>query len=599
MRSLRMVLAVSAIALLAEPTAMRAGEKNELNWAEHVQVVYDAATRSVSRTKVRVVDPHPEKNLDFVWEPDAGSLPGVDPETQAASGKGRLVWRVRGSADYDPRTVFSTYEGEMREGRPNGPGRLEMRDGSVMEGMWKDGLLEGPGSHRDAKGNLYQGAFVAGLAEGHGRLALRDGSIYEGEFRAGKRHGAGTMRLAGGTTYESRWRDGVEVGGNRPDVLADARIGGLLKAQAAGGDAGRTEIAVVIDKRMTDQQEIQYQHLVRDQDVAIYPVSDFMNDAWNGTGTIGEDYGNYSMDWDHDHAYVQVDLQTTDNSRVRLDSMALDVATSVAYRKPMLTIQRHLGCVAFRPTFSFLNHGWGAVQNATLTVRFTNPELPREASQDYSVTLDDFDEGADVSLLGTLQGAGVDTDSLANRRFPCPSREQIGICRAQLFNSVSFGDIENFVYGEDLLSTTAEGEIAYEYADDSGAMNPAAEAFQVELMLALIETPRELAECGDGGFPPAEARRYQDIRLPVGQSDYSIDLPLRGNRNVKDYTARLKISSEMTSYHEFTASARFADGSVRQSKPVSLFYFKPRWPNFVSDVRLPACYLDEGFGSSC
>ena len=91
MRSLRMVLAVSAIALLAEPTAMRAGEKNELNWAEHVQVVYDAATRSVSRTKVRVVDPHPEKNLDFVWDPDAGSLPGVDPETQAASGKGRLV----------------------------------------------------------------------------------------------------------------------------------------------------------------------------------------------------------------------------------------------------------------------------------------------------------------------------------------------------------------------------------------------------------------------------------------------------------------------------------------------------------------------------
>jgi hypothetical protein len=599
MGCLKLFVASSALALLAATAPARADAPAQTRWAERVQVVYDAAARSVSRVKVRVVDPHPEKKLDFVWEPAPGNLPGIDPQTQAATGKGRLVWRIRGSADYDPRTVYSTYVGAMRDGRPDGEGRLDLRTGAYMQGAWKDGLLEGQGAYRDADGNLYEGAFVAGRADGHGRLALRDGSIYEGEFRAGQRHGHGTMRLAGGTVYESEWRAGVEVGGERPGTLADARVGGLLKAQAGGGDAGKVEMSVVVDQRITGQQEIQYQHLVRDEDVAIYPVADFMNDAWNGTGTIGEDFGNFTLDWDRDYAFVQIDMETNDGSRVKLDSMSLEVASSSAYRKPMLTLDRHIGCVGFRPTFDFVNHGWGEVRNPRLTVRFTNPENPGSTSGDYSLALDDFMDGLDVSLLDTLQQAGVDTDALTDDRFRCQSMDQLGVCRAQVFNSVDFGTIADFVYGEDILSTTATGEIDYQYADDAGNLFPVKEPFSVELMLAVIEVPQELAECGDGGFPPSETLRYQDVELPVNQTGYSVDIPVRGNKNLKDYTARLKIHSEMSSYHQFTPTARFADGSVRQSKPVSLFYFKPRWPNFTSNVPLPACYLDPGFGSSC
>src|SRR4051812_14448777 len=65
-------------------------------WAERVQIVYQADTRSVSRRTVRVWDFHPEKNLDFVWEPASGQSPS---RTIAAdgtvNGEGRLVWRVR------------------------------------------------------------------------------------------------------------------------------------------------------------------------------------------------------------------------------------------------------------------------------------------------------------------------------------------------------------------------------------------------------------------------------------------------------------------------------------------------------------------------
>ena len=84
----------------------------------------------------------------------------------------------------------------------------------------------------------------------------------------------------------SRWDRGREIGGNRPDVMADALVGGLMKAQSGGGDAGKVEIGVVVEERMNQQSEMRYQHLVRDEDIAIYPVSDDINNFWNGTGQM-------------------------------------------------------------------------------------------------------------------------------------------------------------------------------------------------------------------------------------------------------------------------------------------------------------------------
>src|SRR5690606_13988385 len=85
-----------------------AGGDDAAGHAERVQVIYDAESRSVSRVTVKIVDPHPELGLDFVWEPAAGNWPGVDPKTGLASGSGKLTWRVKGSPNYDPATVFST-----------------------------------------------------------------------------------------------------------------------------------------------------------------------------------------------------------------------------------------------------------------------------------------------------------------------------------------------------------------------------------------------------------------------------------------------------------------------------------------------------------
>jgi hypothetical protein len=595
----RFLLAATALGVAMSGAHAQGGASAPVH-AERLQVVYDAATRSVSRVNVRVVDPEPGLGLDFVWEPAPGNWPGVDAASGLATGQGKLTWRVKGSANYDPATIHSTYQGELRAGAPHGKGRVERRDGSFEEGAFVAGRLEGVGASRDVAGNRYDGAFSGGLFEGEGRLALRDGSIYEGTFKAGKRHGLGATRLAGGTLYKSEWRDGVELGGLRPDALADLTVGGLLKAQSGGGSAGKVEMSVVVDQRITAQQEVQYQHLVRDEDIAVYPVGDPINDAWNGSGTITMSYDHFTVDTDAIFAFLQVGMETTDGSRVGLDSMKLDVAWSDAYRKPMLSLQEHIGCVGFRPSFNFLNFGWGPVENPSMTVRFTSPERPGEFSPDYQVSLDGFDQGADVSVLSALQQAGVDTNALVSERFKCESYDKLNLCRSQVFNKVGFGDIADFVSGEQVLQTTATGELNYEYADDRGNRNPITEKFEVPITLAVIEVEDAVAECGDGGAMAAEALRYIDVELPVGKENYAIDLPVRGNKNVKEYLARLKIHSEMSSLHSITPVINFADGSTRRSKPVTLFYYKPKgWPDFFSQVELPQCYLDPGFGGSC
>ena len=144
--------------------------------------------------------------------------------------------------------------------------------------------------------------------------------------------------------------------------------------------------------------------------------------------------------------------------------------------------------------------------------------------------------------------------------------DSIGVCRSQVFNSVGFGEIADFVWGDAKLMTAVKGSLSYSWADDLGNIYQVTEPFRADISLAVIEVPNELAECGDGFGGSPEALRYQDVKLPINRRDYVVDLPLRGNKNISSYTARLKMSSEMSSFHQFQAVAKFADGSERRSE---------------------------------
>ncbi len=590
----------TALALLCflAPGSVRTAAAGEGAWAERVQVLLGADRRSVERRQVRVWDFQPEKQLDFLWEPALESGAGLRADG-TADGRGKLVWRVRGAASYDPDAVWSTFAGELRNGKPNGRGRLEIRTGEVFEGFWRDGKLEGEGVHVDAAGNRYQGSFQAGIESDGGRLMLRTGAVFTGTFRNGLRDGSGTMLLPGGTRYPSHWTAGVEDTRQRPDILADATIGGLLRADSTGGSAGKVELGIAVDGRMTQRADMKYQQAVRDEDIAIYPEDKGQNDAWNGSGEVTAYAGAFDgVDWDDAPAFVEVDLDTTDGKRVRLDSLQMQVSQSDAYRKPMFSLVSHQGCVGYRPSFTLLNRGWGNPSNAVLSVSFTGAEPDGAQTRAFTVPLGDFSDGIEVDLGGALRAAGADTQKLAAERLSCDSMDKIEACRTRLLGDVNLGDVASFVWSEDsdrrVLSTTAVGTIEYDWSDDGGQGFHASEAFRAPIQLAVISTPKEIAEGGDGFGGPPEARRYRDIHLETGKTDYSFDLPIRGNPNLSSYQARLKLYAPMSSVHQFRIAAKFADGSVRESKPVTLFYFRPKDASFESKAEPdPAsCYLD-------
>lgn len=582
--------ALAGLILVAAPASAGDGA-----WARRVQVIHDPASGTVARVALRAWSAEPADTLEFVFEPEPGS--GFDPAAGdgAITGRGKLVWRVRGSASYDRRTIHSTYVGALVAGRPHGKGRLEKRSGEVLEGEWVAGQLHGKGVLLEADGTRTEASFVDGRAEGEGRQTRPDGSIYRGSFHNGLRDGEATVRLPGGTTYASRWRAGVEISGQRPDAMADAMVGGLLRAQSGGGDAGKVELSVSVDQRMTRQADMHYAHEVYDDYIEIYPEDQAMIDTWLGKATITPySYSVVfdSVNWEEEPSFLEVAMKTTDDSRVRVEAFQLRFEDSQVYRKPFLSILEHRGCTGFRPTFSFANNGWGPARNGRLSVEFYDMANPEKASRRFEMAVDDFDDGLDVSLRSALDQAGVDTASAERARFTCASEQDLPQCRQRVLDTLDFGEIEPMLSEGYAIGVGYRGEFTYSWSDDRGNTYETTEPVQAELQLAAIETEVMVAEHGAGWGDPPAALRYQEVRLPSDAQDYTVDLALRGGRAVSDLTARLKVYAEANSIHRFRAVATFADGSTRQSKPVNYYHVRPRDRLFEPE-QPDNCYLDD------
>lgn len=565
--------------------------------AERVQMFFDPASGEVARQMVRVIDLEPALNRDFQWTPATAGEKGLRPDG-LIEGRGALTWRAGGSADYDSSAVLSTYVGEMRGGLPQGKGALRLRTGERFEGDFVAGKLHGQGMRTFANGDRYEGEFRDGVAHGRGRLASASGAIHSGEFQHGVPHGMGRYVAADGSAYDSEWTAGRESGPRANVKLAAGNVGGLVRAQeATGGDAAKMDIGFAIDARLNEEAGMQYQHLARDEDIAIYPVEQEINDSWAGTREIvGGTWPFDMVDWADAPAFVEMALAAKDGGKVKIESLDLQVVQSDAVLKPFLALDEHQGCVGFRPTFNFVNFGWGEARDAKLTLAFAN-EDGENKTREFSTALGTFNEGSDVSLRDVLKEAGVDVDALETTRFPCASADDLPACKQDAMNKVGFGEVAQTVFGEDRLTTTAMGKIDYSWVDANGQSWTQSEPFKVDIHLARIEYPAELAECGDGFPGSPEALRYIDVDLPLGKKDYTVAIPVRGNKNIKDYTARLKMHAERTSYHSLRGVAKFADGSVLQSKPVSFYFFRPRETKFTSQATPAACYLSPDDGA--
>ena len=105
------------------------------------------------------------------------------------------------------------YDGQWRDGQPTGLGAMEKSGVEVSEGNFVAGKLEGPGVHRTLADPpvVQTGDWHNDQLDGPGVETVGDSERYEGSFRAGKRHGYGQVTTADKKVTSGRWEDGKRV----------------------------------------------------------------------------------------------------------------------------------------------------------------------------------------------------------------------------------------------------------------------------------------------------------------------------------------------------------------------------------------------------
>ncbi len=91
------------------------------------------------------------------------------------------------------------YLGELKEGKFQGKGELNIQGVSLYKGEFEYDLPHGKGSFEDFE-NLYKynGDWEMGYKNGKGVLEFLDGTIYEGEFKNDLYDGTGALKFSNG-----------------------------------------------------------------------------------------------------------------------------------------------------------------------------------------------------------------------------------------------------------------------------------------------------------------------------------------------------------------------------------------------------------------
>ncbi|HET7716801.1 MAG TPA: hypothetical protein VFK86_14345, partial [Bauldia sp.] len=353
-------------------------------WKERSQLIWDASAGKLVRQTLRAWDPHPELGLDFVWEAARGT-----PPAGPITGSGRLLWLAKGAAAYDRAAIFSEYEGEVRNGRPDGRGKIKLRSGLTYDGTWRDGAMIGYGVLRFENGDRYSGAVDDGAPDGFGRYASVDGTVFEGTFVAGRRDGRGILTTADTRRYRSVWKDGVEI---ERTPLDDAR---------AIAQAGGVTVSTYVDTKLNnefidaDVDMLSYVYTATPSAGEVFVTLDAPQilDIWKGDAVLRDDEIDRSA-WlfedpgQFSPVFLVVELANEGNQTAQVTSAWFDLARSETDYQPYVVVYGSSNTV-FDPTFAFQNFGWSEAFDATLTYAFGDENGP--ATQDFVASLGTID----------------------------------------------------------------------------------------------------------------------------------------------------------------------------------------------------------------
>jgi len=114
---------------------------------------------------------------------------------------GYFTEKWEGLENEDNRDI-GKYEGEIKNGFPNGQGTFTLNDGEKYVGEFKDGKSHGQGTYTFKKGNKYVGGWKDGKRNGQGTITWSDG----------KKNGQGTFTFPNGEKYVGEWKNGEKNG---------------------------------------------------------------------------------------------------------------------------------------------------------------------------------------------------------------------------------------------------------------------------------------------------------------------------------------------------------------------------------------------------
>eukprot|EP01032_Pedospumella_encystans_P039212 gene39212-biopygen17190 len=117
------------------------------------------------------------------------------------------IWNGRGMLTLKSGDI---YEGEFKDGKMHGQGKLTHPDGNAREGEFKEGKFwNGTGTLTLKSGDVYEGEFKEGIMRGQGKLTYPDGRTLEGEFKEGKIwNGSGKLTFKNGDFHEGEFKEG-------------------------------------------------------------------------------------------------------------------------------------------------------------------------------------------------------------------------------------------------------------------------------------------------------------------------------------------------------------------------------------------------------
>jgi len=133
---------------------------------------------------------------------------------------------------------FNYYDGEIRNGRPQGRGVLVYANSDRYEGEFRNGLPNGSGLYLFvSSGDRYEGGFSTGKFNGQGTFTYGNGDSYTGSFHNGQPHGQGTFVFAEiAARYVGEFRYG-QINGSGVTLHNGVRCEGTFYDSTLAGEA--------------------------------------------------------------------------------------------------------------------------------------------------------------------------------------------------------------------------------------------------------------------------------------------------------------------------------------------------------------------------